>query len=896
MGAITDAIARMMAKFSPPPEPTSKDERNEERKTAGGPLVTLGGGSAWDAYTERSKIERTRMARYRDYDGFDEEDSIAAGVLDTYTDHALHSQESDEAQVKVATESAQLKADLETFFDQIQLSDLIWPLTRDMVKFGDAFEEHVFTKGRELVEVAPLTRTMIFRTQDKTTPLEERSPTSTVTVRFGDAEATHFRLRRSREQEYGTSVLAPVRKVYKQLSMMEDGIVVRRLTRATQRYGFIVPTGTMGGEDARRYVQKIREDLKKRRLVTADGKVSVREAPIFQDEDFFLAQPTGEKADIKVLQADGGLGDIGDIQHFLNKFFSGVKVPKAWLGFEQDVNCLGLETRIPCLDGQIRTLDQIIQTYEATGWLPYVYSYDEASKRIAPGRVTWAGMTRRQATVVEVALDDGSVHLCTADHRWMRLDGVWVEAKDLLAGDQLLPLRRRVRRSKSYHGYEQLSDPFGGTELTHLRVAREVMAGQLEGLDRPHVHHKDRSKRNNDPRNLIPLKYEEHLVAHTTDRFETLTEFRKANGAWNRGITKRSCDPRAERLRPLTTIKTLCLVCREWFTVPLSQKKKKVCSHACAGIRSAAKRHGVVGFICEYCGERFRGVKSTVGRKRFCSTQCMYASQRRRTLAACKYCGETFETKVGRPRQFCSKQCSNTYGNKARAGLIPVPNHRVLSVRVLKGMQDTGDITVERFSNFFVADAETGGVLVHNSKATLTEEAIAFARAARRVQVAVRVGLHHLVDSRYVARGIDPASLKYRVLLPAMSTVDEMRDLEVQKLKADIAKIYAVDIKAITNHIVLTRFLGLSDEEAYAIEQDQADQAELEAQVQIAGQQQAIAAQSEQARAAREERVWKEWRIRQLSESARSLALWSLEQKAWERADPADKTVIYLGE
>jgi len=282
-----------------------------------------------------------------------------------------------------------------------------------------------------------------------------------------------------------------------------------------------VPTGKLVGDDARKYIQNVRNDLKKRRLVTADGKVSVREAPIFQDEDFFIAQPDGGKADIKVLQADGGLGDIGDIQHFLNKFFSGVKVPKAWLGFEADVN----------------------------------------------------------------------------------------------------------------------------------------------------------------------------------------------------------------------------------------------------------------------------------------------------------------------------------------------------------------------------------------AKATLTEEAIAFARAARRVQTAVTVGLHHIVDSAFIARGVDPTPLPYRILLPAMSTVDEMRDLEVQKLKADIAKIYAVDIKAITNHIVLTQFMGLSEEEAYEIEQDIADQAQLEAEAQIAGQQQAIAAQSQQLQAANEEKVWLNWRVRQLSESARSLALWSLEQKAWERAaDPASKMTVYLGE
>jgi len=521
MGAITDAIARMMAKFSPPALPTSKDEHTEERQSGSGPMPTYGGSSAWDAYGERSKIERTRIARYTDFDLFDEEDSLASGVLDVYTDHALHSQESDETQVEIESESEKLKEQIEVLFDQIKLNDFLWPLTRDMVKAGDAFEEHVFTKDRELIEVAALDRYKLFRTMEKLAPLEERGPTGKVVVTFNDVEATHFRLRRSRGQEYGTSVLAPIRKVYKQLAMMEDGIVVRRLTRATQRYGFIVPTGKMSGDEARKYIQKVREDLKKRRLVTADGKVSVREAPIFQDEDFFIAQPDGEKADIKVLQADGGLGDIGDIQHFLNKFFSGVKVPKAWLGFEADVN----------------------------------------------------------------------------------------------------------------------------------------------------------------------------------------------------------------------------------------------------------------------------------------------------------------------------------------------------------------------------------------AKATLTEEAIAFARAARRVQVAVRVGLHHIVDSAFIAQGIDPTQLQYRILLPAMSTVDEMRDLEVQKLKADIAKVYAVDIKAITTHMVLTMFLGLSEEEATEVEQDMADQAQLEADARIAGQQELMAAQSSQLQAANEDKVWLNWRVRQLSESARALALWSLEQKAWERtADPACKTVVYLGE
>jgi hypothetical protein len=462
-----------------------------------------------------------------------------AGVLDIFTEHALHAQETDEAQFAIETEDEKLRAVIEDVLDQLQTKDILWPITRDLVKFGDVFEEHVFTANRELVELLPLGRGRTFRTEDKLFPLEEKDVTGRVLTKFSDIEATHFRLRRSRTQEYGTSILAPVRKVYKQLTMMEDGMVVRRLTRATQRIAYIVPTGTMEAEAQRAYIQKLRDDLKKRRLVTADGKLSLREAPIFQDEDVFVAQPEGEKADVRVLQADGGLGEIGDVMHFLNRFFAGVKVPKAWLGFEADIH----------------------------------------------------------------------------------------------------------------------------------------------------------------------------------------------------------------------------------------------------------------------------------------------------------------------------------------------------------------------------------------AKATLTEQAIAFARAARRVQLCVRTGFHHVIDSVLTLRGIDPHRVRYNLLLPAMSTVDEMRDITIAQLKANIAKIYSVDIGAVTKHYVLTKFLGLTADEAYALEQDLAMDAAIEAEAEAATAQQALAVKSansqEAAKAdltsgtnamstgmppATEAQIAQAYYLRQLTETARSLAKWSLEQRAYERAlEPAkDTTVVYL--
>jgi hypothetical protein len=216
-------------------------------------------------------------------------------------------------------------------------------------------------------------------------------------------------------------------------------------------------------------------------------------------------------------------------------------------------------------------------------------------------------------------------------------------------------------------------------------------------------------------------------------------------------------------------------------------------------------------------------------------------------------------------------------------------------VRFLEGTVDTGDITVECWSNFFVEDAGGGGVLVHNSKATLTEQAISFSRAARRVQVAVRVGLHHIMDVQYMLRNVDPVKVQYKILLPAMSTVDEQRVWEMNKLKAEIAKIYGVDVKVLTDRFILTHYVGLTQEEADAILKEKADQAQIEADASaaLAAQQQAV-----QQGAPPMEMLWTNWQLRGLRESVRDLSRWSLEQRAWERAaDPADgKVVVYLGE
>jgi len=169
-------------------------------------------------------------------------------------------------------------------------------------------------------------------------------------------------------------------------------------------------------EDMKQFIDEVKTQFKRRINVDANGKVDLTKSPLGDDEDIFVGTWEGSPAKVERLASSGIIGQLTDLEYFQNEMVMSTGVPKSYLGLERDVNCLSLETPIPCLDGQTRTLDQIVKGYEKTGDLPWVYSWDKASGKIVPGEVEWAGVTRKDAEVVEVKLDDGSTHVCTPDH------------------------------------------------------------------------------------------------------------------------------------------------------------------------------------------------------------------------------------------------------------------------------------------------------------------------------------------------------------------------------------------------------------------------------------------------------------------------------------------------
>lgn len=150
---------------------------------------------------------------------------------------------------------------------------------------------------------------------------------------------------------------------------------------------------------------------------------------------------------------------------------------------------------------------------------------------------------------------------------------------------------------------------------------------------------------------------------------------------------------------------------------------------------------------------------------------------------------------------------------------IPVRNDSKQGVQTLTGDTNIGNIKdVEYFQKKFfmvtsIPKAYAGLEEGVRSKATLGQIDVQFARQVRRRQKALIPGLRKFYEVAFYLAGIDPFSFKWEIVFPEMNTTDELMFWEMDKLKAEVAKILMVDIGALNNQWLYVEVLGLDEEE-----------------------------------------------------------------------------------
>ena len=296
--------------------------------------------------------QQVRIDLFRDYDSMDM-DPILSSALDVYSDETTARNEMGSV-LKIHHEDDHVKQILENlFYDILNVEFNLWPWTRNLVKYGDLFLQLEIADKLGIVNVMPLSTYEVTRVEnfDPENPQRVKfiyapyqNPSGgygmTPKKEFENYEMAHFRLNSdSNFLPYGKSMVEGARRVWKQLMLMEDAMLIHRVMRAPEKRIFKIDVGNIPPNEVDNYMQKIINSSKKVPFVderTGDYNLKYNMQNLI--EDYYMpvrGNDNGTSIDtLKGLEYNM----IDDINYLKGKLMAALKIPKAFLGYEEDVN------------------------------------------------------------------------------------------------------------------------------------------------------------------------------------------------------------------------------------------------------------------------------------------------------------------------------------------------------------------------------------------------------------------------------------------------------------------------------------------------------------------------------------------------------------------------------
>jgi hypothetical protein len=296
--------------------------------------------------------QQVRIDLFRDYDSMDM-DPILSSALDVYADECTARNEQGNV-LKIHHDDDNVKQILENlFYDILNVEFNLWPWTRNLVKYGDFFLQLEMAEKIGIVNVMPLSTYEVSRVEgfDLQNPQRVKfvySPYQnplgaygqTAKKEFENYEMAHFRLNSdSNFLPYGKSMIEGARRVWKQLMLMEDAMLIHRVMRAPEKRIFKIDVGNIPPNEVDNYMQKIINSSKKVPFVDErTGEYNLKYNVQNLIEDYYMpvrGNDNGTSIDtLKGLEYNM----IDDINYLKGKLMAALKIPKAFLGYEEETN------------------------------------------------------------------------------------------------------------------------------------------------------------------------------------------------------------------------------------------------------------------------------------------------------------------------------------------------------------------------------------------------------------------------------------------------------------------------------------------------------------------------------------------------------------------------------
>ena len=331
---------------------TNKQEYENEKLQA---QQTMYIGKQWqkvesNLYQQAVYYEPTRLASYYDYESMEYTPEISA-ALDVYSEEST-TPDKDGHILKIYSESKRIKSVLiDLFNNKLDINTNLAMWTRNTCKFGDNFVYIKLDPEKGIVGCQQLPNIQIERLEkgmrfqpDKYSQEMENDALKFVwkekNMEFNTWEVAHFRiLGDDRKLPYGTSMLEKARRIWKQLLLSEDAMMIYRVSRAPERRVFKVFVGNMDDKDVDPYVQRVANKFKRDQIADPQtGNVDMRYNQLAVDQDYFIpVRDAAATNPIETLPGGTNLSEIADIEYIQKKLVTALRIPKAYLGFEEAI-------------------------------------------------------------------------------------------------------------------------------------------------------------------------------------------------------------------------------------------------------------------------------------------------------------------------------------------------------------------------------------------------------------------------------------------------------------------------------------------------------------------------------------------------------------------------------
>lgn len=417
--------------------------------------------------------EADRFTAYQDYKSMDNSPEVSA-ALDILSDECVSKNEKGEI-LGIYSDNSRVKNTLkDLFYNVLNINYNLGFWTRELIKFGDTFLKLEVDQDAGVYDIMMLPVGEVHRIENKTEELgTSKFKWDNNNLFFEEWQVAHFRLLSDGNRlPYGRSILEPARKLWKQLQLAEDAMLVYRAVRAPERRVYYIEVGNIDPADVPQYMEKAKASVKKTPMVDqSTGNVNLKFAPM-----------------------------------------------PVWKN-----------TPIPLLDGRTITIEELAKEFES-GKENYVYSIQDETHQIVGGKVIWCGKNYTANELTKVWLDDNTWVLTAPEHPFILRDGSEKMASDLIEGDALMPyyedFERIYKEEKNTRTYKRVYNPNSGKyEYVHRLISKEN-----EKINPKHntVHHKDFNRYNNSFNNLEWVDFHEHRKMHREVSKKNITKYNKS--------------------------------------------------------------------------------------------------------------------------------------------------------------------------------------------------------------------------------------------------------------------------------------------------------------------------------------------------------------------------------